>query len=386
MLIRDLTTRLLIAAVSLALAAASAAAQPVRECTRADPMVPANTQRAADIRSRLEAVAWRHSHADYLRVLSSDGPVAALDEMRERGDALLAEVGTLTPEQNTIRLALSDRLTTIRAELGRSPGATPITVARVPDVGDLQPIAAPVAGQVLFVRAGTGNRTRLVFPAAAPLPAIALCAIAHSAYLYLDYLQLDTLRAIANRYAEHSRRWDTYIERGYSMTLIERLGGSCRLGPLNYVVATATVSRCRTGTLPPLGPPTRRTIFVHPSAGVAPILHDSSSFRPAAVFEWYGILFHRYRGDRLDTWGASVASAFPDQGPRRIGVMLHTPITKVGIFEARGGTDDWRGRVVVTADVIGWVPGLRSSARTVASPALVARLVPIAQARIGGLR
>jgi hypothetical protein len=167
------------------------------------------------------------------------------------------------------------------------------------------------------------------------------------------------------------------------MTLIERLGGSCRLGPLNYIVATATVNRCRSGASAPLGPPTRRTIFVHPSAGVAPILRDSSSFRPVSVFEWYGLLVHRYRGERLDTWGVSVATAFPDQGPRRIGAMVHTPITKIGVFEARGGNDDWRGRVVLTADVIGWVPGIRSSARSVARATLLSRLVPIAKSALG---
>lgn len=382
MLIRSVTMRLSVAAGLLALTTVAAFAQPVRECTLADPKVPAGAAGAGDVAPRLEAVAWRHSYDEYLRILSNAGPVAVLDEIRDRGDALLGSVGPLTAEQAAIRSTLSNRLTTIRAALERAPGPTPITVAQVPDIGDLRPIAAPVAGEVLFVRAGTGARMRLRFENAAPLPAIALCAIAHSAYLYLDYLQLDTLQAIANQYAEQSRRWDLYIERGYSMTLIERLGGSCRLGPLNYIVATATVSRCRSGSLPPLGPPTRRTIFVHPSAGIAPILTDSSSFRPLSVFEWYGILFHRYRGERLDSWGVSVASAFPDHGPHRIGLMLHTPITKVGVFEARGGTDDWRGRVVLTADVMGWVPGFRSSARTVASPALLARLVPIARTRL----
>jgi len=385
MLTRHATTRLLVTAASLVFAAASAAAQPVRECVVADPKVPANAQSAGAVRSRLDAVAWRHSHEEYLRILSTDGPLAVLDEIRDRGDALLTVVGPLTAEQTAIRAALSERLTTIRAELERAPGSTPITVARIPDVGDLRPIAAPVAGQVLFVRAANGTRTRLSF-SAAPLPPIALCAIAHSAYLYLDYLQLDTLRKIANEYAALSRRWDLYVERGYSMTLIERLGGSCRLGPLNYIVATATVSRCRSGSMPPLGPPTRRTIFVHPSAGIAPILTDSSYFRPVSVVAGSLNLFHRYRGKRLDTWGVSVASAFPDQGPRRIGAMVHTPITKIGIFEARGGTDEWRGRVVLTADVIGWVPGFRRSARSVASPALMARLVPIAQRAMGDSR
>jgi hypothetical protein len=101
-----------------------------------------------------------------------------------------------------------------------------------------------------------------------------------------------------------------------------------------------------------------------------------------SVLEWYGLLVHRYRGDRLDTWGVSVATAFPDLGPRRFGAMVHTPLAKVGVFEARGGSDEWRGRVVLTADVMGWVPGIRRSARSVASATLLARLVPIARAAL----
>ena len=375
--------RFLGAFIAMAIAAAPVTAQPVRECVNADPRLPEGTRGATQVAERLQAVAWRSNYEAYLRLLSTDGPVAVLDEILERGDALIETIGPLAGEHALLHSALSTRLATIRAELDRSPRPTPITLARIPDVGDLRPVAAPVAGQVLFVRGLNGTRTRLTFSSVEPLPPIALCAIAQSAYLYLDYLQLDELERIAEQYAEQSRRWDLYIERGYSMTLIERLGGSCRLGPLNYVVATATVERCRTGALPPLGPPSRRTIFVHPSAGVAPILRDSSSFRAVSVFEWYGILFHRYRGDRLDTWGASVATAFPDQGPRRIGAMLHTPIGKVGVFEARGGTSDWRGRVVLTADIIGWVPGVRRSARDVAGPALVARLVPLARTALG---
>ena len=383
MLMHRITTRIAIVFASLGLATAPVAAQPVRECTNANPTVPAGVSDAGNISSLINELAWRTSHDEYVRILTTDGPVAVLDEIRARGEDLLNAIGPLTGEHASLHSALDARLATIRADLERSPRPTPITVARVPDIGDLRPVAAPVAGQVLFVRNAAGARTRLAFSNVEPLPPIALCAIAHSAYLYLDYLQLDELERIAEQYAEQSRRWDLYIERGYSMTLIERLGGSCRLGPLNYIVATATVSRCRSGTLPPLGPPTRRTIFVHPSAGVAPILRDSSSFRPVSVFEWYGILFHRYRGERLDTWGASIATAFPDLGPRRIGAMVHTPLGKIGVFEARGGTDDWRGRVVLTADVMGWVPGVRGSARDVASPALIARLIPLARTALG---
>ncbi len=385
MLIRTMNLRLTVATAAMAVtfSAAPTAAQPVRECTNANPTVPAGVSNAGDVSSLLQELAWRASHEDYIRTLATDGPIAVLDEIRARGEDVLDAIGPLNDEHRLLYTALDTRLTFIRGELERSPRPTPITVARVPDIGDLRPVAAPVAGQVLFVRNPAGARTRLSFSTTEPLPPIALCAIAHSAYLFLDYLQLDQLERIAAQYAEQSRRWDLYVERGYSMTLIERLGGSCRLGPLNYVVATATVSRCRSGTLPPLGPPTRRTIFVHPSAGVAPILRDSSSFRPVSVFEWYGILFHRYRGERLDTWGASIATAFPDLGPRRIGAMVHTPLGKIGVFEARGGTNDWRGRVVVTADVMGWVPGVRGSARDVASPALIARLVPVARAALG---
>jgi hypothetical protein len=387
------TARLSAVVVLAAAVASIAGAQPVAECVRGDPRVPDGASADPVVAERLSRLAWRQSYPDYVAVLAIASPATVVDTIIGRAEALLGVVGPYPDSFDADTTLLFRRLGEIRTALATSPATSPISVERIPSFAHLRPAPDLVnPGVVVFV-GGDPQRVNLSFEPTNPLPAIAICAAYWSTHRFLDHLQAPALDTTAREYARLSARWEEYVERGFSLTLVERLGHSCRLGPLNWVVATATAHRCGTDDLPPLGPPRARSIFVHPSAGVAPILADSSSFSAAAVVEWYGLLVHRYSDDGMETYGASVATVYPDDGAQRLGVMVHLseipftsiPLPKIGIFEGvTGGGSSWRGRVFLTADVVGWVPGVRRSARELAVQPLVTRLARIARDGLTG--
>ena len=344
----------------------------VAQCVNGAPAIPA-AYAAPALHDALARLAWRTAYRDYTGLMASDGALAAYDTLLGRARALLALVGDGGGRYAPDSAAMLAQLRRVRGGLAAAARPPAIVAESLPSFAALQPVSDPlVPGQVSF-----GPHT-LVFSDSAPLPAIALCAASLSAYDLMDYLQAPALEAAAGEYAQASARWDLYVHDGYSMTLLERLGNSCRLGPLNWIVATTRAPHCADKGLPSLAPPTMRTIFVHPSGGLIPVLDSAGAFRSATVVEWYGIVFHQYSGKSMRSYGVSVASEFPDRGRHRIGVLIHTPLGRVGYFEARGGVEGRRGQFTLTADILGWVPGVKAATRTVETSTLAARLGAIA--------
>ena len=345
----------LVAALPLARAGAQNVAS---ECVNGAPVIPAGIAADPSAAALLESLSWQKSYADYARLVVAVGPVATFDSITQRGRALLAVSG-IDGALDTQRDALEWRLRALRL------GISPLTMAAIgagsiPSYSALAVTPGAAAGTVSFVRDSAGNRTALAFDAAKPVPAIALCAIARTTTNYLTFLSKPAFKAVADDYARALKHWNVYIENGYSMTLIERLGNSCRLGLLNFIVAPTVAGRCSDKPWEVLGPPTVRTIFIHPSAGLAPVFDTSSTARATSIAEWYGILFTPFNGDRILPFGASVATMFPQTGRPQIGAVVHTPIGKAGWFRSGNSTADKRGRFVLMADVVGWVPGNRA--------------------------
>ena len=369
-------------AVVIVLPLAVAGAQDlVAECVNGAPSVPAGIAADANAAALLDRLSWSKSYADYAQLVAVVGPVATFDSIAQRGKALLEVSGDLSaysvPQQ-----ALEWRLAVLRQ------GMAPLTMAAInagsiPSYSALAVSPTLTAGQITFVRDAAGVRTTLVFDAAKPVPAIALCAIARTTTNYLAFLSKDAFQKVADDYARAVKHWNTYIEQGYSMTLIERLGNSCRLGPFNWVVAPTVAGRCSEKPWKTLGPPAVRTIFVHPSAGLAPVFDSSSTARATSVTEWYGFVWTPFSGDKILPFGASVATMFPQTGRPQIGGMVHTPYGKVGVFRSGKSVNDRRGRVVIMADLVGWVPGNRAETGKQLTGLLVKKvgqvLVPIAK-------
>ena len=345
------------------------------QCVNGAPRVPAALA-TRSVNDALRRLAWRSAHRDYADVLASDGALAAYDTLIGRARALLALTGDGAGRYAPDSAAVLSQLRRVRAGLAAAAPAPGLVPDSLPDHAALRPVPDPAApGTVWF------GAHALAFPDSAPLSAIALCTASLSAYDLLDLLQAPALDSAAVEYARASARWDLYVREGYSMTLVERLGNSCRLGPLVWIVATTRAPRCAESGLPALGPPGARTVFAHPSVGLSPVLDSTGAFRSAAVIEWYGLIVHQYSGKSLRSYGVSVASAFPDRGRHRIGVLVHTPLGTAGWFEARGGAEGRRGRFTFTADLLGWAPGLRAAARAVPVNALAARIAAIAQSQ-----
>ncbi len=345
----------------------------VGRCVNGAPSIPAAYATRA-LNDALARLSWRTAYRDYTDLMASDGALAAYDTLLGRARALLALTGDGHGRYAPDSAAMLAQLRRVRAGLAAAARPPALVPESVPSYAALQPVPDPLTpGQVIF------GAHVLVFTDSAPLPAIALCSASLSAYALMDYLQKPALDAAAREYAQDAARWDLYVHDGYSMTLLERLGNSCRLGPLNWLVATTRAPHCADTGLPSLGPPTMRTVFVHPSGGLMPVLDSTGAFRTATVVEWYGLVFHQYSGNSMRSYGISVASEFPDRGRHRIGVLVHTPLGKVGYFEARGGVEGRRGQFTFTADILGWVPGVKAAARSVETSALAARLGAIAK-------
>jgi hypothetical protein len=335
-----------IAAASCVRVASIAAQNPAQDCVRGAPVVPsaAADTTAARLLGRLS---WNTSYADYASITASAGPVAALDSIVKRGDALLAVSGNLSAVA-AAKEARDSRLTALRGELsaGTMPSVSALSVT---------PRLAP--NEVDYVKDQSGSRPVLVFDPSNPLPAIALCAVAKTTTSLLDAIARPQFQAVAAEYATAVKHWDTYVKGGYSMTLIERLGNSCRLGFLDWIVATTTASRCRSEPWKTLGPPVVRTIFVHPSAGWAPVFDRTSAGRAASIVEWYGLLATPFVGDRMLPFGVSFSTMYPDAGEPSLGATIHTPLGSYAAFRSGSSMFDKRGRFLLVADATSWIPG-----------------------------
>lgn len=343
-----------IAVVSCVHVAAIAAQDPAQDCVRGAPVVPSGTADTTAARL-LGRLAWNTSYADYASITASAGPVAALDSIIRRGDALLAVAGNLSAVA-TAKDARDLRLTVLRGELSAlSPQQ--LSTGTTPSFSALSVTPRSEPNEVDYVKDQLGNRPVLVFDPANPLPAIALCAVAKTTTSLLDVIARPQFQSVAAEYATAVKHWDTYIKNGYSMTLIERLGNSCRLGFLNWIVAPTTASRCRDEPWKTLGPPAVRTVFVHPSAGWAPVFDRTSAGRAASIVEWYGLLATPFVGDRMLPFGVSFSTMYPDAGEPSMGATIHTPLGSYAAFRSGSSVFDKRGRFVLVADATSWIPG-----------------------------
>jgi hypothetical protein len=335
----------------------SAGAQDlVSQCVNGAPSIPTSSPHAADASQLLARLAWRDAYADYAKIAADADPVAAFDSIVARGEALLVVVG-VPANLDPARQALEFRLATLRTAASGLSRAD-LANGRTPSYSALS--VSPVTGakQVDFVKDATGNRTRLDFDVPDPSPAIALCAIARTVTSFFEQVAKPEYQRVANEYSTAVRHWNTYINEGYSMTFVERLGNSCRLGPADWIVAPTVAGRCGSKPWKHLGPPMFRTVFVHPSGGWIPVFDKNTGGRTAAVVEWYGIVATPFVGDRLLPIGVSFTSVFPDAGTRGNGIVLHVPFGHVA-WVKNGITAEKRGRLVVTGDIAGWIPSNR---------------------------
>lgn len=193
--------------------------------------------------------------------------------------------------------------------------------------------------------------------------AMVLCAVAGTTARYLQYLNDSALDTLAKRYADASHHWDLFLGGGYSMTLVERLAASCRLGLLSRVISP--VSDCTRGEGRSLEPPSAQVLFMHPTVGLAPIFRGDTTMREVLVVEGYGYLRHSYGVRSIRTFGLSAAAAFPDVGRVSYGGLLHSPWLTAGVFWRKAASPLYVG----SANVIGWVPGVRSAMRGLRSAA-----------------
>lgn len=327
---------------------------PARDCVAGTLSIIRYAPASTAAEALLQELLWQGGREDYARARLTRGAAAGLDLIAERAEALL--VVTATDSLHPVEAkAFRQELALVRAapELaGSNPTSLRSYAKFAPATGD-------EAGQVAFLETLT-----LRFDSARPEAGIALCAAARTVRRYMELLAQPRLREVAEKYATAVERWDLYIDRGYSMTFIERLGHSCR--GLQYLVAQTAIRSCRRKGVEPLGPPTLRTVFAHPSGGLAIYRDDSTNFPALSVVEWYGILAHRFVRKRLDTYGLSVASFYPQLGQPRLGLLLHTPLGKIGAYDFKDFDLQAKPHIVLSADIVGWIPGIRSSVRSVA--------------------
>ena len=360
----------LVVLVSLLARTASAQAPlDVAACTNGNPRFAAGDDTAAV--SALNRLLWRTTFSTYIDVQRRLGSVAAFDTINARGSVLLAAAKAFNdPINRAARAALAERIAAQRGIL-----ASNLQPNGVPGKNLVQPVMLKMRDGDADGFANLGQDVPVDFNGSGRLTATAICAVAGTMARYLEYLLEPALDSIATRYRTAVTHWDLFIKEGYSMTLVERLAASCRLGFIGFIINP--IRRCTSTTSYDLEPPSDGIVFVHPSAGIAPLLRADSTFRSAALAEIYGYIHHDYSDSKIATWGVSLAWAFVESGPSRAGGIIHTPWGTVGFF-GRGGE---RGVVTVSADVLGWVPGVRSAVSALKDARLnsvLSQLAPLA--------
>ncbi len=316
--------------------------------------VPAFSETDAHRDSLLQDLKW--PNATYDSTLAALGPVSAFDTLLLRARRL-TDVTVTAPFDRALLERLRLRLDLARVQLGAAAGFTTFRSGELTMAGVLKP------GPNLLVPgdAAIGDSIDLSFAPERRVASTAICAVASTANQFLVLLMSRALDAVAGNYAAIARRWVQFTGSTYSLTFVERFAASCHIPILDWIMSPT--SRCwapRRGRWQPsdLEPPHWRTVFVHPSAGLRPLFKSDSAFQSAALVEWYGFLHHTYGISRVTTWGATFATAHFESGPSRLGGVLHTPYLKIGVFDARNK----RVLVTVSADLVGWVPGVRRAA------------------------
>ena len=356
-----------IGALALALGAASsvrAQQELVLKCVNGAPELNATDPEMA--RATFDRLLWRTSFENYQTLQSTAGALAAFDSIVARGRELLVQSGnaqTLATERGLLETKLADARVNLISML-RSDGRFLREGAAV-DAQSLK--VSPntnVAGHFrvgLNVDIDVSDNTRPV--------AMSICAVAVTASRFLEYMDEPALRQIASEYEHATRHWDMFLAQGYSMTLVERFAASCRLPYIGWLIDP--VRNCSRDPGRSLEPPSQQWLFFHPTVGLAPVFRSDTSIRNLVIVEGYGYLHHFYGATKIRTIGLSVAGAQPEIGRARLGGVLHTPWLTGGVFWRKSE----RPLYVFSADVAGWIPGVRAAMRDVRYAGLAQRIV-----------
>jgi len=344
---RHLLRLLLTGTVLLTPSRMASAQTPLEEQLRCVREVPAfRTSDAAELRRLEERLRW--PSPAYFPIRKDVGSRDSFRELRLAADTLAGLVRRDQPGAAALLDSLEVAMVEAEAAIGGdSTRLAKITVA-------LRPLASLEEAQTVVV----GAVGSLRFRDEDRLGMTAICMIAKVAHRFLAGLQERSARNIEAVVAEASRDWRHYAESAPSMTVLERLGTSCRLGFASRLFVDA---RCDRSTRDlslqaKIAPPRLRSVVLHPRAGLRPIATADSAFTAGTVIELYGILRHEYRENGLRTWGASIASLHVVSGRSHLGGVLHLGVGALGIFES-----DRRAMVVLSADVLGWSPGTRAA-------------------------
>jgi hypothetical protein len=351
-----------------AISASTAWGQPtqvVSQCVNGAPAFASTDPKAA--RDLLQRLLWRHAHADYTNLLKERGALATFDSIRSRGDSLVAIAVRAQREPPPgrdslpiVRDSLASRLDSARARVARElprPSAMAIrpgAADRGFDATPLKIFETAVAGRVRLgqnVRVDITDENRVV--------AVAICATAVTASRFLELMLEPRLTEIANEYQRSVDRWRMFIDNGYSMTLWERLAASCRLSFIGHILNP--LAKCDRKEGESLDPPMNQFLFVHPLAGLAPVLKADTLYRNVGIVELYGYMQHVYGDRSMQTYGLSFAASSLPERDGRLGGVLRTPYGIVGAFyRGKERSPLW----VVSADVIDWIPALERASQT----------------------
>jgi hypothetical protein len=321
-------------------------------CVNGAPTLSASDGKAAH--EALDSLLWRSSFHSYAVIVTTSAPLAGFDTIVNRGERLLAltrqhDSSTLAPTIATLRQLLSDE----RSRLGSS-----LTL-------DGRSLLRPVDARSLKIMSGGIHPGRyrmgdvdVDIDSANQSIAVSVCALASTAARYLEYLVEPQLKVIATNYATAAAHWQLFVDEGYSMTLVERLGASCRLWIIGWIIDP--LRDCSQRPNRSLEPPTAQVVFVHPTVGLAPIFKGDSTVQHLAIVEWYGFLHNSYSSTKITSFGLAIASSYFEVGRSGLGGVLKSPWGTVGVFDRKAD----RALVTVSADVLGWVPGIRKAAAT----------------------
>lgn len=327
-------------------------AKQVSNCVNGAPeLTAADGQPARDALARL---LWRSSHSDYVKIQSTRGAPVAFDSIVARSEVLfgLTKGSRASPLDGAVS-TLRQRLATARSELTVALGPDSLAAQRPIDATPLN--LSPDDDNPSRSRLG-GDVNIDIDSVTRPIAA-AICASGGTASRFLEYLMEPRLKEIAKSYVDATKHWDLFVEGGYSMTFVERLAASCRLWFAGRLINP--LRNCSRAPGRSLEPPSHQIVFVHPSAGVAPLFKGDSVFQQLAIVEWYGYMHHSYGDARVYTFGLAFASSHAEVGPSRHGGVLRTPWGSAGVFARKSE----RPLYTVSADVLGWVPGVRNAAR-----------------------
>jgi hypothetical protein len=352
--------------------ASTLSAQDVQQCVQGAPALSSSTPET--VKGEFNRLRWATGYRNYVEIQSKVGAPATVDSIDARSARLFTAVGGIPDSLQSIATALHRRLAAARSEVAQrvtqdslqlrpqqTVDATPFKLEGDTEEADRAVLGA--SGQEIPFRISEANRNA----------AAVVCAAAAAAEGFLEYLMMDEFKRVAANYAKAVKEWDMFIAGGYSMTFIERLAASCRLGPAGWVINP--LRNCSKKPDRDLLPPRQQIVFAHPSAGLAPLFKADSLYQTLVIIEWYGYMRHLYGETKVRTLGVSFASSQPAVGKTGWGGSLRTPWASAGIFARKSDGPLY----TVSADVLGWIPAIRQAASTLRITSLDNALATLAK-------